>query len=238
MHTHFQPGITTSEIGLDLSGALYYVSNSSRQRGAFLDDIDCAEFLSALSTTFVKRDWRCYGYCLVPDEYHLLVQTPAADLSQGVHCIQNTYASLFRRRYHVVRARFWNRYRLFFVDGRDFLLPVHRHVIRKPLELRMVRSVVQWRWSSYGAMVGQTSPHDWLETSEILQRFSRLRAMALRRYRAFIQEPTEGSALHEARHGMFLGTEPYVRTTLAALCRKNSASRLSASRPAAHRWFD
>ncbi|MDH3280474.1 MAG: hypothetical protein OEQ18_05020 [Gammaproteobacteria bacterium] len=233
MQTLIESGITTSEIGLDLPGTVYYVSNSSVQRGAFLDDIDCAEFLALLATSFTHRGWRCYGYCLVPDGYHLLVETAAPDLSTGLQDIQDVYARRFRRRYHVVRANFWNPYRVFFVDKRDFLLPVHKHVMRMPLKLRMVRKVLQWRWSSYGAMVGQTQPDSWLAASEILDRFTRLRAMARRRYRTFIQEPTDTSILTQARHGVFLGGEAFVFKTLTAL--SGSPALSSGSRPTGHR---
>ncbi|MDH3639790.1 MAG: hypothetical protein OES09_15200 [Gammaproteobacteria bacterium] len=227
MQTLIHSGITSSEVDLDLPETLYYVSNSSIQRGAFLDDSDCAEFLTLLANNFAERSWRCYGYCLVPDGYHLLVKTRAPDLSCGLLAIQDAYARRFRRRYHVVRAHFWGPYRVFFVDKLDFLLPVNRHVMRAPVKMRMVKKVLQWRWSSYGATVGQTQPPIWLDTREILDRFTGLKTMARRRYRTFVEEPAQASILTQARYGIFLGHEAFIHKTLAELSGGRAAVPIS-----------
>ncbi len=217
MQTLIYSGISATEIDLNLPATLYYVSNSTVQRGAFLDDTDCAEFLTLLVHNFSQRHWRCYGYCLLPDGYDMLVETSTADLSHGVGEVQHAYARRFRQRYHVTRSRFWEAYRVFFVEPNEYLLPVNRHIVRRPIETRMVDKALQWRWSSYGATVGQTQPGEWLQTTELLDRITRLKAMARRRYRVFVEEPAYQSVLADARYGMFLGDAAFVQRTVARL---------------------
>lgn len=70
---------------LQLAGAIYHVTTRGNRGGAiYLDDRHCERFLSIATDVFAEQGWRCHAYCPMPNHYHLLVETPEADLSSGM----------------------------------------------------------------------------------------------------------------------------------------------------------
>ena len=47
----------------------------------FFDDTDRQRFLSILAEVVEEHQWICHAFCLMPNHYHLLVETPDANLS-------------------------------------------------------------------------------------------------------------------------------------------------------------
>ena len=48
----------------------------------FVDDEDRHAFLEILGDAVERFGWICYAYCLMSNHYHLLVETPNANLSR------------------------------------------------------------------------------------------------------------------------------------------------------------
>ncbi|MGH3093443.1 MAG: transposase [Gaiellaceae bacterium] len=68
---------------------MYHVmSRGNRRQPIFRDDQDRNFFLGLLETLLNRRRWRCHGYCLMPNHYHVVVETPNADLSAGMQMAQ------------------------------------------------------------------------------------------------------------------------------------------------------
>ena len=62
-------------------GAIYHVMNRGDRREAiFKDDADRNRFLATLAEACVKTGWRVHAYCLMPNHFHLVVETTAADV--------------------------------------------------------------------------------------------------------------------------------------------------------------
>ena|GEM_PF-1987082 len=65
-------------------------------------------FLKALEDVVTRYTWICYASCLMPNHYHLLVETPAANLSRGMRQLNGVYTQGFNRRSnrvgHVLRG--------------------------------------------------------------------------------------------------------------------------------------
>ena len=64
---------------LEFPGAVYHVTaRGDRQEPIFLNDADRLKFLDLLAKEVKQQDWICYGYCLMNNHYHLLIETPPA----------------------------------------------------------------------------------------------------------------------------------------------------------------
>jgi len=48
-----------------------------------------------LSQVVEHYGWNCHAYCLRTNYYHLLVETPEADLSKGMRQLNGTYTQAF-----------------------------------------------------------------------------------------------------------------------------------------------
>ena len=58
-------------------GAIYYVMNRGDHREPIVrDDFDRQRFLATLAEACGKTGWQVHAYCLLPNHFHLVVETP------------------------------------------------------------------------------------------------------------------------------------------------------------------
>jgi putative transposase len=68
-------------IRIEFPNALYHVtSRGDRRETIFEDDEDRRIFLQTLGQTVKQFNWLCHAWCLMDNHYHLLIQTPDANL--------------------------------------------------------------------------------------------------------------------------------------------------------------
>ena len=68
------------------------MSRGDRREDIFLDDVDRQDFLKTLAEVCLKTDWQIHAYCLMRNHYHLVLETPKANLVAGMAWRQSTYA--------------------------------------------------------------------------------------------------------------------------------------------------
>jgi len=96
---------------IQFEGAVYHVtSRGNARQEIFLDDKDRNSFLETLGRVVDRFGWICHAYCLMNNHYHLLIETPAANLSRGMQMLNGIYPQSFNRRHgrvgHVLQGRF------------------------------------------------------------------------------------------------------------------------------------
>jgi REP element-mobilizing transposase RayT len=85
---------------LELAGALYHVTaRGNERRSIFLGDADAdrAAFLKLLGATCERFNWLVHAYCLMTNHYHLLVETPDANLSKGMRQLNGVFTQYVNR---------------------------------------------------------------------------------------------------------------------------------------------
>jgi REP element-mobilizing transposase RayT len=95
---------------LEFPGAVCHVTaRGDRQEPIFLNDADRLKFLDLLAKEVKQRDWICYGYCLMNNHYHLLIETPQPNLVAGMGRLNGVYSQAFnyrrKRPGHVFQGR-------------------------------------------------------------------------------------------------------------------------------------
>ena len=69
---------------LEFAGAIYHVtSRGDRQEAIYETNEDRENFLKLLGESCDQYNWRCHGYCLMTNHFHLLLETPDGNLSKG-----------------------------------------------------------------------------------------------------------------------------------------------------------
>jgi REP element-mobilizing transposase RayT len=69
------------KLRVEYAGAMYHVmSRGDRREDIFLDDVDRQDFLKTLAEGCQKADWQVHAYCLMRNHYHLVLETPNANL--------------------------------------------------------------------------------------------------------------------------------------------------------------
>ncbi len=105
------------------------------------------------------------------NHYHLLIETPKANLSRIMQHINGLYTQRHNRKRKKDGVLFRGRYKSVLVDEDGYLLQLSRYIHRNPLEVkgRMVVQLEDYPWSSYPAYINKVSAPDWLERDKTYQ---------------------------------------------------------------------
>jgi putative transposase len=153
----------------------------------------------------------CYAYCLMSNHYHLLVQTPDANLSKGMRQLNGVYTQAYNRRHHKTGHLFQGRYKSILVDKDNYLTELSRYIVLNPVKAGMVERPNQWEWSSYQAMVGEAPAPVWLSSDFMLSQFGVQRKTAIRKYQEFVQQGmSNGPIWSQLNNQIYLGDQKFV----------------------------
>ena len=77
---------------IEFAGGLYHLtSRGDRREDIFLDDVDRAIFLELLAEVCDRFRWACHDYCLMSNQYHLVIETRESTLSQGMRQLNGVF---------------------------------------------------------------------------------------------------------------------------------------------------
>jgi REP-associated tyrosine transposase len=152
---------------------VYHVTARGVRRVRVYEDVfDYRKFEALLGQVVGARDWRVHAYCQMPNHYHLLLQTPNADISDGLCWLNGVYARWFNARHgysgHLFEARFHTE----LVLTNAHLLSTASYIPLNPVRAGLCRGPADWPWSSYRATVGRAA-RGWLDASWLLSQFGR-----------------------------------------------------------------
>ncbi|RLB96762.1 MAG: transposase, partial [Deltaproteobacteria bacterium] len=100
------------------------MNRGRRAEKIFSDKLDYKAFVELLLET--SEDWniRIAAYCLMPNHYHMLIQTPDANISRAMRHVNGVYTQRFNSRHHYDGQLFRGRYKSILVNewGSSLLL--------------------------------------------------------------------------------------------------------------------
>jgi len=173
---------------IEFPGALYHVtSRGNRRANIFLDQRDFHIWIDILAETVEKHSIKVYGYCLMPYHYHLLIETPNANLSAAMHSLNARYCQHFNKRHgtsgHVIQGRF----HAVLIKFDQQLLTVSRYLSLYPVRAKLTSNPADWPWSNHRYMLAPETAPSWLDTKWILAQFESTSAKEqIGRYEAFV----------------------------------------------------
>jgi len=141
------------------------------------------ELLKELNDVF---NVKVAAYCLMSNHYHLLVQTPDANLSRSMRHLNGVYTQRYNRRHSCDGQLFRGRYKSIVVESDSYALELVRYIHRNPLEAGLVDSLTKYQWSSHKLYLSDAKKWKWLHKDYILKLFSKSKTESIRLYRQFI----------------------------------------------------
>ena len=189
------------------------VARGNERKEIYRDRADRKQFFEALALTGERYRWRVLAYCLMTNHYHLLVQTPNANLARGMRQLNGVYAQAFNRRHGRDGHLFQGRYKAILVQADAHLLSAVRYIVRNPLRARMCERVEEWPWSSHAATIG-LRPAAFLAVDTLLSYLHESRPQARARYLALVEAEDDPAVL---LHPLVHGDENFVTSHLERL---------------------
>jgi putative transposase len=142
------------KLRVEYPGAVYHVMNrGDRREPIFMDDKDRQDFLATLGQACKKTGWQVHAFCLMPNHFHLVLETPQANLVAGMKWLLGTFTGRFNRRHKLFGHLFSGRYKALIVDGNGdgYLRTVCDYVHLNPVRAKMLaqnQKLFAYRWSS------------------------------------------------------------------------------------------
>jgi putative transposase len=130
-------------------GIFHITARGNRRQAIFHDDLDRELFLRLFHRVIRRRSWDYLAYCLMSNHFHLVIQTPTASLSVGMHELSGIYARRFNERHTFDGHLFDGRFRSSFVQGDEHLEEVLRYVALNPVRAGLCEHPSDWPWSSF-----------------------------------------------------------------------------------------
>jgi REP element-mobilizing transposase RayT len=203
---------------IDIPDGWYHVmARGSDRRVLFEDDREHAHFLELLEEMVARYGVRLHAYVLMGNHYHLLVQTPHANLSRAMQWLNVSYGVWFNRRRGRVGPLLQGRFKAVLIDGEGswaLLASVYLHLnpvrikglglgkrerkadqlgISPPPTPEMVKARLETlrehRWSSYLAYAGYQRRPGWLTCEDLWQRAKQRELEPQASYRQFVEDP-------------------------------------------------
>lgn len=161
------------KLRIQFPGAIYHVmSRGDRREDIFRDDFDRESFLKTLADACAKTAWQVHAFCLMPNHFHLVVETPQPNLVAGMKWFLGTYTARFNRRHKLSGHVFAGRYKSLLVGGDGgYLRTVCDYVHLNPVRAKLIAAdepLRSFRWSSLPMFVaaGAERP-DWLRVERV-----------------------------------------------------------------------
>jgi putative transposase len=166
---------------------IHVYTRGNNRAPIFFDEIDYDAWLRLLGRTVKRFHWTCHAYCLMPNHYHLLLETSQERLSAGMRHLNGSFAQRINVRYDRTGHVFEGPYREELVADDAYLLELCRYVPLNPVRARLITRAEDWPRSSYRATAGLTHAPPFLTVTFVRSLFGR-GPVALERYRAFVAD--------------------------------------------------
>jgi REP-associated tyrosine transposase len=143
------------QLRLEYPGAMYHVMSRGDQReDIFLDDVDRHDFIKTLAEACQKTGWEVHAYCLMCNHYHLVLETPNANLVCGMAWLQSTYTIRLNNRHRLTGHVLSGRYKAQLVEGsgNGYLRTACDYVHLNPVRAKLLAPedrLLAYPWSSF-----------------------------------------------------------------------------------------
>jgi REP element-mobilizing transposase RayT len=160
---------------IEYSGAIYHVMSRANGKGNIVEtDVDRHDFVKTLAEACEKTGFQVHAYCLMRNHFHLVVETPNANLVAGMRWLLSAYTLRFNPRHKCFGHVFSGRYKALLVDGggNGFLRTVCDYVHLNPVRARLLgpeQRLLEYPWSSFGYyLAGPGLRPGWLRVDRLL----------------------------------------------------------------------
>lgn len=136
--------------GQQSTGYVYHVLNRGNGGATvFHTDGDYRAFLDLLAIAKTKYPIKVFGFCLMPNHFHLVLEPSSrGTLSRVMLWWLTSHVRRYHRHYHSHGHVWQGRFKNFPIQQDGHLLTVLHYVVNNPIRAGLASNAEQWPWSS------------------------------------------------------------------------------------------
>ena len=216
-------------VRLEYPGAVYHVlCRGDRRQAIFGADTDREMFMATLGEMCGRTGIVIHSYVLMSNHYHLLLETPQANLVAGMAWFQGTYTQRFNARHRLSGHLFQGRYKAIPIEGErpEYFRLASQYIHLNPVRARLLKGakpdLMSYDWSSFPRFVQGIALPAWLRRERVFRSLElpdegagsrrRYRAWMAHRAREVLDVETSAEQAEEWRQlqrGWYLGSASF-----------------------------
>lgn len=202
------------------AGLIYHVINRGNNRQpVFHKRADFAAFLAAMAELKERKPFRLYGYCLLNNHFHLLLQPIETSISRIMQSLLVSHTQRYHK-HHRSGGHVWQgRFKSPVIQSDEHLLNVLRYIEANPLRAKVVRRADDYRWTSFRAH-GLGEPDTLVDRLAAYEALARQPAARRRKWSQRVHQPLPAATLEAIRRSGATGLPYGDPAWLAGLSRK------------------
>ena len=174
--------------------AIYHIINKGKSRGVIFHSAKYfLTFLDILSESHQKFGVVIHAYCLEKNSYHLLLETPNANLSKVMCYINRTYTQKYNYLQKSRGALFAGRFKAILIEKENYLLSLTRYIHQSPID--STKKLENYKWSSYPAYINLVKSPIWLDIGTTAKLFGK--EDFAKKYKKYVTHDHEDDLLEE-----------------------------------------
>ncbi len=203
---------------IQFPGAYYHITcRGIERRNIYYDDKDREMFLSFLKESLEIYQVVLYAFILMPNHFHLLIQTKKANCSEFMRQFNVRYTVWFNHYHKRVGNLYQGRYKAHLVDADSYFLElsryIHLNIVRvsshHSLNYKQLLSYLhKYQWSSLAGYFDKKFAKYYIDYKKIL-----LMAGGRRQYRRFIVDGLKrdiSDPFKKVKFGLFIGDDDFI----------------------------
>lgn len=174
----------------EYSGGIYHViARGNNKEYIFNESIDKGYFIKLLKESMEGMSYKIYGYVLMDNHYHLILQVFNKKLQEIMHQVNNKYSKYFNYKFKRVGHVFQGRYKAILVQDERYLISLLRYVHQNPIKAGMCKRVEEYKWSS--DVFYRTNNNQFINVDTMLDMLSNDRREAISKYNEYMRQVEE-----------------------------------------------
>lgn len=218
---------------IEYPDAMYHVSNYGLGNQRVFPAAKYFEaFIEGLSETCSRLNVEIHSYCLLRDQYHLVIKTPEANLSRFMRQVDGLYTQHYQRMKKMEGSLFRGRYKAVLIQAQSHLLPLTRYLHSKV----KASELNSYPWSSYTLFTHKAKPPVWFNRDETLKQLRTTPAKRAGAYKKYVAEGVDDELAHfygKKNLSSVMGDEKFKKS---AAKKKSATAARGVSRGANAKW--
>lgn len=174
------------------SGIYHIMLRGVNRQNIFEDNDDRYRFLEVLRSFKEICKYELYGYCLMSNHIHILMQELDDSISVAIKRISASYVLWYNKKYDRVGHLFQERFKSEPIEDDRYFFTVLRYIHQNPIKAGIVNDILKTKWTSYFEYINGP---DLVDTSIALELFSSNKDNAIDLYKKYMEEDNEDKCL-------------------------------------------
>ena len=178
---------------IEYPDAVYHVSNYGLDNQRVFPSAKYFDaFLEGLGETCARLNVEVHAYCLLRDQYHLVVKTPEGNLSRFMRQVDGLYTQHYQKMKKSDGSLFRGRYKAVLVQAEKYLLPLSRYVHSRV----KAADLNSYPYSSYTYFTRKAKPPVWFNRDDTLKQLPVAAAKRGAAYKKYVSEGVDEELEH------------------------------------------